>query len=249
MEGVSIEDFSERAHTSRQADKRKICISWISQYMEIFCDADPASKEVHLPCVMSKKDLFDVFYYDMITNHKFSPRDSSFPSESLFFYVWRTHFSHLVVPRNARLGKCTKCTLLQNKKPAYARNARIWHELMKKHMNPINAEKENYYDRIENSRKFPAEYGSLIIDFYANKKIPHNSTFVKDWLLLHRLNFDLCCVINHGTWEQHFFPFMPIFKFTSDINISILSHVIRQWQEKYKLPKILQIQVFSRAAC
>jgi hypothetical protein len=235
--------YSIRMKRNRKNPKQRLCKSWISEYIQKFCCHDPSSKEVHLPSMMTKKSFYDIFYQDLTQNLGYSKYSKELPNYSTFFSVWEKKFPNLKIPRNTRLGKCSTCTILKNKQPTFPKDGEFYQSVYQHHMKSILFEKQNYQDRIADSKINPGKLGSIIIDFFTKKYLPHNCTSVKEWLRFERMNVDLCGIINHGTGEQHFFPFMPHFSFTSDVNVSILHHMISYWREKNVLPHILHVQV------
>jgi hypothetical protein len=246
LSGETYMQFMEKAPRVRIADKQILCKNWIQDYVDKFCCHDPSSQEIHLPCVMKKQHLYDIFYVDMTNKDSpvigLDPRLDEFPSYATFLLAWKNYFKTLIIPRNHRLGKCVVCTQLKNKQPTLPRDGAFYKAVYDFHMGTIWDEKRNYADRVANSRLSPEKVGSIIIDFCTQRRIPHNSTSVKDWLSHEFVAVDLCGVINHGLNEEHFFPFLPHFRFTADVNISILHHIITNWKSRYILPEVLNIQ-------
>jgi hypothetical protein len=244
VNSISITDFSKHSNYERiyNHKKRDICYAWLKQYIDIFCEKSPNAKEVHLPSVLKKIELYDLFIYDMTINHGYSNFNNELPLISHFLKTWRIDFPLLKKPRNSRLGKCSFCTKMLNKRPSFVSDALLWKQLVREHVTRVNNEKKNYYCRRLQAQSFPHTYGSIIIDWATPHKFPHNATSVKSWLLLKNIKFDLCGIINHGLREKFFYPFLPLYKYTCDVNISLIHHQLTYWKKKHSLPPILNVQ-------
>ena len=117
---------------------------------------------------------------------------------------------------------------------------------MMKHIEFVKIQRLGYMLRKRECETYPEDVGSILLDFCSHKSFPHFSTYVKDLGMLQRLYFDLCGVINPGLRTEEFYPFLPVYSFTADINISILYHHIKKWRSNYRLPKRFYIQVSQK---
>ena len=96
--GNSLRDYN------RELEDR--CETWLAHFCEVYGDHMPHRPWVYLPPQMMKKELYDIFYDEMI-------EVKVVPSKSTFVKVWRTKFPNLLYAKCVYLGKCDKCCLFE----------------------------------------------------------------------------------------------------------------------------------------
>lgn len=100
-----------------------------------------------------------------------------------------------------------------------------------------------YHGRRNQGAAFPDSIGSIIIDWLTTRRFPHNAVCPKKWLLLKFPKFETCVLKNHSLRKFSLYPFLPVYKFDANMNISIIHHHLTYWRQNFAFPPVLYIQV------
>ena len=103
---------------------------------------------------------------------------------------------------------------------------------------------EGYHGKRLKGAAFPEEFGSIIIDWLTTKRFPHNAVTPKKWLMLKFHKFETCVVKNHSLRKFSLYPFLPVYNFDANMNISIIHHHLTYWRNNFVFPPVIYIQVF-----
>ena len=79
------------------------CHAWFTRYCEVQGEHQPDKVEVHFPAKCFKYDIYQAFLISL------QNLVDDVPSLSTFTHVWRTEFSHCIIPKCIRMGKCSVC--------------------------------------------------------------------------------------------------------------------------------------------
>lgn len=69
--------------------------AWFEKYANLIGDKMPNSKQIHLPCWDTQKDIYGRYKDDMV---KQMLDESAIISLSMFYKIWQDDFSHVVIP-------------------------------------------------------------------------------------------------------------------------------------------------------
>ena len=69
--------------------------AWIEKYVNLIGDKMPNSKQIHLPCWDTQKDIYGRYKADMA---KQMLDESAMISLSMFYKIWQDDFPHVVIP-------------------------------------------------------------------------------------------------------------------------------------------------------
>ena len=69
--------------------------AWIDKYVNLIGDKMPNSKQIHLPCWDTQKDIYGRYKADMA---KQMLDESAMISLSMFYKIWQDDFPHVVIP-------------------------------------------------------------------------------------------------------------------------------------------------------
>jgi len=156
--------------------------------LSIVCQGDPSPVDdnIYLPQAMRKVDMYASF------SEELSGVDSmTVPSEDCFNKCWAAFFSHVKLPRNTKLGKCSTCTKIDQARKKCTAETRL--ALVKEkiaHISDTTLDRSMLSDRRGEASAYPREVVvvevvvvlSIIIDWADPLKIPHQKNFVKTWL-------------------------------------------------------------------
>ena len=74
-------------------------VEWLRSYCSQCSDKLPDTEKLHLPSCLSARDIYNMCKMEL------EKLGGEAVSESHFYFIWRTEFSHVVIPRvnNTRL--------------------------------------------------------------------------------------------------------------------------------------------------
>ena len=80
-------------HSGSLMKKTHETIEWIGSYCTQCADKLPDTEKLHLPSCLSARDIYNMCKSDL------EKHGEETVSESHFYLIWRTQFSHVVIPR------------------------------------------------------------------------------------------------------------------------------------------------------
>lgn len=95
--GVRVIPTEQHCHSLATTEKYQSAKAWMSHYFNQIGDRMPHIEQLHLPCFLSKKSIYDMMSQD------FREDGCEIISRSHYYKLWNTEFTHVSIPKvNAR---------------------------------------------------------------------------------------------------------------------------------------------------
>uniref|UniRef100_A0A1X7TBW6 DUF7869 domain-containing protein n=1 Tax=Amphimedon queenslandica TaxID=400682 RepID=A0A1X7TBW6_AMPQE len=240
--GIRIIPMQHHGRFLATTDKYQSARAWMSHYFNKIGDRMPHIQQLHLPCFLSKKMVYNMMFQD------FKDDGCDIISCSHFYKLWNKEFMHVLIPKHSLFSKCDICVSFQNERMKHASDKEKINQLRleyQSHIRLIQNERKTYYHHREKSKRDPSKYLTIIVDGMDQNKtnLPQLPRIPKSAQNLWTLRTHLTGALVHTRTEngKMAYAFLDIMQYPHDSNlvIEVIMRILKEISEKEsRLPEV-----------